>query len=200
MSALRDPAEPHAGATSMPLLQRYLATAIDLHRQVKHASWNLREPDTVILGKSLGKVALAMEYCCELLVAHAVMHDGTVNGTVQLVAARSFLPRYRLGRAAAHLHGAAVIEAMEIFAASARSTATGAVERGDRDTAALLIEIARCTERQIWMIRAAMPPAQPVPPPSPLAGEVSPDLLAPGEVDRYQIARNGAASSGGSRP
>lgn len=192
MSAHRDPAESPESATTIPLLERYLATAIDLHRQVKHAMWNLHEPDTAMLGKSLGKAALAVDYCCELLVAHALMQDAHVNGTVQVVAARSFLPRYRLGRAGAHLHGGAVIEAMEMFAASARSAATEAVERSDRDTAALLIEIARCIERQVWMVRAAVPP--------PMLAEVPAALLGQSEVARYRTARSRAVRAGGSRP
>lgn len=140
---------------SLALLDRYLAALIDLHRQVKHALWNLDGPGAVALGRPLDNVAVALDYCGDLIAAHAALLGGAVNGTVQVVVARSFLPRYPLDRADAAMHGRTVIVAMETLAGSVRAAAADASGWHDPDTAALMIEIARCIERQIWLVASA---------------------------------------------
>ena len=150
-----DPQQVLPSGQSLALLDGYLAAAIDLHRQVKHALWNLEEPGASALSKPLDNVATSLDYCCDLIVAHAALLGGAVNGTVQVVAARSFLSHYPLGRADALAHAGAVIEAMETLAGSVRTAATRAAGWHDPDTAALLIEIARCIERHVWLVGSA---------------------------------------------
>ena len=150
-----DPAKSSPGEQSLALLDEYLATTIDLHRQVKHALWNLEGSGAAALGKPLEKLAASLDYCCDLIVAHAALLGGAVNGTVQFVTARSFLSRYPLDRADARAHAGAVTGAMETLATALRSAATRAADWRDADTAAVLIEIARCIERHVWLVGSA---------------------------------------------
>ncbi len=154
MLALCDPAPETPHAPALALLDRFLAAAIDLHRQVKHAQWNLEGPDARAILPPLETAATALEYCCDLIVAHAGLLGGAVNGTIQAAAARSFLPSYPLNRTDARAHARALIAVMEMFAGALRD---GRAQ--DRDTAALLIEIARCIERQVWLLAATVVPA-----------------------------------------
>ena len=150
-----DPKQVLPSGQSLALLDGYLAATIDLHRQVKHALWNLEDPGASALSKPLDNVATSLDYCCDLIVAHAALRGGVVNGTVQVVAARSFLSRYPLDRADALAHAGAVIAAMETLAGAVRTAATRAAGWHDPDTAAVLIEIARCIERHVWLVGSA---------------------------------------------
>jgi len=80
------------------------------------------------------------------------MLGGTVQGTVQAAAARSFLAPYPLDRATAPTHAVAVVGAMEALAHSVRQASAHTQSCGDKETAALLDEVARGIERQIWTI------------------------------------------------
>ncbi len=150
-----DPVKASPGEQSLALLDGYLAATIDLHRQVKHALWNLEGPGAAALSTLLEKVATSLDYCCDLIVAHAALLGGAVNGTVQFVTARSFLSRYPLDRADARAHAGAVTGAMETLATAFRSAAMRAADWRDADTAAVLIEIARCIERHVWLVGSA---------------------------------------------
>lgn len=150
-----DPAQANPRTHSLMLLDRYLAATIDLHRQVKHAQWNLGGPCATAILETLDKVTNTLDYCCDLIVAHAVLLGGAVNGTVQVTAARSFLARYPLDKADARVHAAAVIGVMETLADSLRDAGAYATANHDSDTAALLIEIARFIERQTWLVGSA---------------------------------------------
>ena len=139
-------------AQSLALLDRHLAATIDLHGQVKHAQWNLRGPGVASVHEPLDKVAIALGHYSDLMAVQADMLGGTVQGTVQAAAARSFLAPYPLDRATAPTHAVAVVGAMEALAHSVRRAGAHARGCGDKDTAALLDEVARGIERQIWTI------------------------------------------------
>ena len=150
-----DPGLAHPRPCSLALLDRHLAAMIDLHRQVKHAQWNVVGCGAVALRGVLDQVATTLDYCCDLIAAHAALLGGAVNGTVQVAAARSFLGCYPLATADARAHASAVFTAMEAVAGSLRDAGAAAAERQDRDTAALLIEVARFIERDMWHVGAA---------------------------------------------
>ena len=143
------------GASSLALLDRHVAAAIDLHRQVKHAQWNVVGCGAAALRGTLDKLATGLDYCCDLIAAHADLLGVAVNGTVQVAAARSFLARYPLDRADARAHAGAVIAAVETLVGSLRGAAADAAECRDPETVALLIEIARFIKRDMWHVRAA---------------------------------------------
>ena len=144
------------GASSLALLDRHLAAAIDLHRQVKHAQWNVVGCGAAALRGTLDKLATGLDYCCDLIAAHADLLGVAVNGTVQVAAARSFLARYPLDRADAGAHADAVVAAVETLVVSLRGAAAHAAESRDPESAALLIEIARFIERDMWRVRTAV--------------------------------------------
>ena len=156
MLVTRDPGLARPGASSRALLDRYLAATIDLHRQVKHAQWNVVGCGAAALRGTLDKLATALDYCCDLIAAHADLLGVALNGTVQVAAARSFLGRYPLDRADARAHARAIIEVVETVAGSLRRASAHAAESGDPETAALLIEIIRFIERDMWRVRAAL--------------------------------------------
>ncbi len=147
-----DPMPAQVHALSLALLRRHLVAAIDLNGQVTHARWNLQGPAAGTFGDPLDQVVAALHYCCDLIVSHTGALGGAVNGTVQAAAAESFLVPYPLNRADARAHAGAVLAALETLAGSLRQAATLARDAGDGDTAALLIDVARCVERQVWLL------------------------------------------------
>ncbi len=150
-----DPAQAHPSAHALAPLDRHLAAAIDLHRRVKRAQRNMVGRGAAALCETLENVAMALDYCCDLMATHDALLGGAVSGTVQVAAARSFLAGYPLHWADARNHASAVTEAMEAVADAMRDAGAHAAESRDPDTAALLIEVARLIERDLWRIRSA---------------------------------------------
>ena len=198
-----DPGLARPGVSSLALLDRYLAATIDLHRQVKHAQWNVVGCGAAALRGTLEKLAIVLNYCCDLIAAHADLLGVAVNGNVQIAAARSFLARYPLDRADARAHADAVVVAVDILVGSLRGAAAHAAESRDPETAALLIEIARFVERDMWRVRsAATPPADKAPRPSAtprvVADPNGEDRPAAGWPDRrFQFPAAAAGHGGG---
>ncbi len=201
-----DPGLAHPGASSCALLDRYLAVTIDLHRQVKHAQWNVVGRGAAALRGTLDKLATALDYCCDLIAAHADLLGVALNGTVQVAAARSFLGRYPLERADARAHARAITAVVETVVDSLRRASAHAAESRDPETAALLIEIIRFIERDMWCVRGALlavadKAPRPRDAPRVVAGPDGEDRPAPSWSERrMQFPATAAGHGGGAAP
>src|ERR1700752_4346123 len=79
---------------SVGLLNRNLASAIDLERQAKQAHWNVKGPNFIALHELFDKVAETAEEFTDLLAERATALGGTAEGRVHAIAESSSLPRY----------------------------------------------------------------------------------------------------------
>jgi starvation-inducible DNA-binding protein len=142
---------------SVALLNRHLASAIDLHAQVKQAHWNVRGPTFIAIHELFDKVADVVEEFSDNIAERAGTLGGTAEGTVQTAAERSFLEPYRLGVADAEAHIEAVTAALASFGESVRNAIDESDQFGDIDTSDLFTEVSRGIDQQLWLVESHKP-------------------------------------------
>src|SRR3984893_13746816 len=74
---------------SVELLNRNLASAIDLERQAKQAHWNVKGPNFIALHELFDKVAEAAEEFIDLLAERVTALGGVAEGTIEAAAGHS---------------------------------------------------------------------------------------------------------------
>ena len=143
---------------SVPLLNRHLAAAIDLHAQVKQAHWNVRGPTFIAIHELFDKVADAAEGYSDLIAERAGALGGAAEGTIQVAVEHSFLERYRLGVADSATHIAAVTAALAAFGDSVRNAIDETAAFGDADTSDVFTEVSRGIDQQLWLVESHRQP------------------------------------------
>src|SRR5438132_5165781 len=105
---------------SVGLLNRNLASAIDLERQAKQAHWNVKGPNFIALHELFDKVAEAAEEFIDLLAERVTALGGTAEGRIQAVAGQSALPPYPDEIVSGREHVDALSTALAAFGRAAR--------------------------------------------------------------------------------
>ena len=145
---------------SVELLNRNLATAIDLHAQVKQAHWNVRGANFIAVHKLFDTVSEEVEAFSDLLAERAGGLGGTADGTIRTAAERTSLIAYPLGVADEQKHIFAISGALAAFGESVREASASATAFGDVDTADLFTQVSRGIDLQLWFVESHMPPKQ----------------------------------------
>ena len=143
---------------SVEILNHHLAAAIDLHAQVKQAHWNVRGPGFLAVHELFDTTAEAVEGYSDMLAERAGNLGGTAQGTLPVVAKRSFMVPYPLGIAHVEQHIFAVAAALAAFAQSARDAIDTTDAFGDKATADLFTEIVRGLDQNLWFVESHLPP------------------------------------------
>lgn len=136
------------------LMNRRLASAVDLQMQMKQAHWNVKGPSFIGLHELFDKVAGAVDGYVDLIAERIVQLGGIAEGTVRVSAARSQLEEYPLSIAEGTSHVSAVSTALAAFGREARGTINEAEELDDADTADLFTEISRGIDKWLWFVEA----------------------------------------------
>ncbi len=140
--------------SSIVLLNRHLAAAIDLQGQLKQAHWNVRGHGFIAVHELFDKVAAIVADAADEMAERCAALGGAVAGTVQVAAAQSFLVPYPLMIADVQKHVFAVAGALASFGQSVREAATTATKGNDADTADLFTQVSRAIDHQLWFIEA----------------------------------------------
>ena len=152
--ATRNSLPERVRAEAVGLLNRNLASAIDLQAQAKQAHWNVKGPNFIALHELFDKVAEAAEEFVDLLAERITALGGTAEGTVQIVADRSSLAAYPIAIVAQRDHLDALSSALAAFGAAAREAIDRAAGFGDADTADVFTEISREADKQLWLVES----------------------------------------------
>jgi len=80
------------------LLNGRLADAIDLQTQTKQAHWNVKGPHFIALHELFDKINEDVEEYVDEIAERAVQLGGVAEGTARMVANRSSLSEYPVGR------------------------------------------------------------------------------------------------------
>lgn len=139
---------------SVELLNKHLATAIDLHSQVKQAHWNVRGANFIAVHKLFDSVSEEVEAFSDLLAERAGGLGGTADGTIQVAAKRTSLIVYPLGIADEQKHIFAVSGALAAFGEGVREASVLATNFGDVDTADLFTQVSRGIDLQLWFVES----------------------------------------------
>lgn len=143
---------------SVELLNKHLATAIDLHAQMKQAHWNVRGPGFIAIHKLFDQVSTEVENYSDLLAERAAGLGGTANGTIQVAVKESFLIPYPLGVADELQHLFAVSGALAAFGGSIIEAIAKSAEIEDPTTADLFTEISRGIDQQLYFVESHLAP------------------------------------------
>jgi starvation-inducible DNA-binding protein len=154
MHQTRNTLSANIRAESVELLNKQLASAIDLHGQIKQAHWNVRGPNFIALHGLFDKCAEEAETYSDLIAERARGLGGEAEGTVQRAAQLSNLLAYSLGVADGEQHVFAVCGALAAFGESAREAIGRAAGYGDAATADLFTEISRNVDQQLWLVES----------------------------------------------
>jgi len=149
---------------SVGLLNRNLASAIDLERQAKQAHWNVKGPNFIALHELFDKVAEAAEEFIDLLAERVTALGGVAEGTIEAAAGHSALPSYPVEIGPEREHVDALSTALALFGKAAREAIDEAAQFGDADTADCL-HGDQPRDRQATVARRVSP-ARVVPPTS----------------------------------
>jgi starvation-inducible DNA-binding protein len=134
------------------LLQARLADAVDLVTQANQAHWNVKGPSFVGLHDLFEKVAEHGREHADLIAERIAALGGVAEGTAAVAAERSILPRYPLDIADGLAHVEALSIALATFGKAARAAIDGTSEMGDEVTVDLFTEVARGTDKDLWLV------------------------------------------------
>lgn len=141
-------------AQSVALLNKNLASAIDLHAQVKQAHWNVRGPGFIAAHELFDKVATQVEDTYDAIAERIGALGGTAQGTVGVAAKQSSLVPYNLGLADTQEHIFAVGASLAAFTSALRDGITQTDNFGDPITADLLTANCRELEKLLWFVES----------------------------------------------
>jgi starvation-inducible DNA-binding protein len=158
MHTTRNTLDQRIRIQSVELLNQHLATAIDLHAQVKQAHWNVRGGNFIAIHKLFDSVSEEVESFSDMLAERAGGLGGTAQGTIQMAAKHTSLIAYPLGVADEQQHIIAVSGALAAFGAGVRDASAKATEFGDVDTADLFTQVSRGIDLQLWFVESHVAP------------------------------------------
>ena len=136
------------------LMNRQLASAVDLQTQTKQAHWNVKGPSFIALHQLFDNVNKDVAFYVDLIAERIVQLGGIAEGTARVAALRSRLEEYPLELAEGEAHVEAVGRALSAFGHQALSTIGEAKARDDEDTADLFTEISRGLDQWLWLVEA----------------------------------------------
>lgn len=136
------------------LLNQRLADCIDLQTQCKQAHWNVKGPAFIALHKLFDDVNADVAAYVDLLAERVVQLGGTAQGTARMAAERSTLEEYPHSIAGGEGHVDALSSALAAFGSGTRKAIDQVDQLGDADTADILTEISRGTDKWLWFVEA----------------------------------------------
>lgn len=136
------------------ILQDRLSDAIDLQQQCKQAHWNVRGPSFIALHELFDKIAGEVEEHADLLAERIAQLGGAPDGTVRTAAKGTSLKEYPRDISAGSDHVEALSAALADFGARARADIDRTGKLGDADSADILTEISRASDKALWFVEA----------------------------------------------
>jgi len=136
------------------LMNKRLASAVDLQTQVKQAHWNVKGPNFIALHKLFDQINDSVESYVDMIAERIVQLGGVAEGTARVAAARSGLAEYPLDIADGLAHVDALSRSLSTFGHEARSTINEVTELEDAATADLFTEVARGIDKWLWFVEA----------------------------------------------
>jgi DNA-binding ferritin-like protein len=135
------------------LLDRHLASAIDLQLRIRYALWNAKDPHLAET-RELDATASEFQQFCDLIALRLRALGAVAQATLQRTRARSFLDPCPDVAASDEDHISAIDRALAKFRLSAAQARERAAAFRDQTTAALFGKLASAIDAQIWFLRS----------------------------------------------
>ena len=152
-----------ARAESIKALNQLLADIFDLMSQTKQAHWNIKGPRFIGLHKMFDEFAEGLEDYVDMIAERVTALGGYALGTARMAAKASRIPEYPTDVIMDLDHVRALSERYSIFANNTREAIDATDDAGDPDTADLLTDVSRDTDKWLWFLEAHLqaPPGEP---------------------------------------
>jgi starvation-inducible DNA-binding protein len=152
MKAIQNmPASKNGVDQIIELLDRHLASAIDLHSRISDAISNAEDP-RLAETRELNDTASEIDQFCELIKVRLRAMGAAAQVMLQEIQARSFLDPYPLAARGDQERISSISGALGKFRNSARQARDRAAALRDQTTAALFGKLARAIDAQIWFL------------------------------------------------
>jgi len=139
---------------AIALLNKILATTLDLKTQVKQAHWNVKGKDFYQLHLLFDAMAGELEEFIDLVAERVTTLGGYAMGTTRVAAQRSVLPEYVFDAVDSMDHVTALADRFAIYGKSLHKSIEQTAELGDADTADLYTEVSRTIDKHLWFLEA----------------------------------------------
>jgi starvation-inducible DNA-binding protein len=143
----RNDVPSNAKKVSITILQGCLVDTVDLYNATRQAHWNVKGPHFGQLHALFEQFYRALQDATDELAERLVQLGGTANGTTQALASQTRLKPYPTD----------LYAGMDHVAKTLREGIDQTDEAGDADTADLLTEQSRATDKMLWMLEAHLP-------------------------------------------
>ncbi len=136
------------------ILNRTLASTLDLKTQVKQAHWNVKGLNFYQLHELFDEMASELEEYIDSFAERITALGGTAYGTARVAAANSELPEYPLDIFDGKAHLIALADRYAPYAKVLRDGIAETDDLGDADTADLYTEVSRDIDKRLWFLEA----------------------------------------------
>ena len=138
------------------MLNTCLATAIDLHWQVKQAHWNIRGTHFISRHLLFDQVAKHVLAHADEFAERAGALGGYAEGTIRLSSKNTDLQEYDLSAVNGEDHIRAVVDRVARYAAAVREGIERSDDLKDPVTSDLLTKVLGETEQDLWFLESHM--------------------------------------------
>lgn len=146
-----------ARARTIEVLQPLVIDSVDLYTQIKHAHWNVKGPNFLMLHELFDDIAKDAIEWGDVMAERIVQLGGTADGTARIVAKHSSLREYPVKAARSSEHIAAVSDRLAAFGASVRNAIDSCDKAGDKDAADICTGISRAVDKHLWFVESHNP-------------------------------------------
>jgi starvation-inducible DNA-binding protein len=145
-----------ARADLIELLNSCLATAIDLHWQVKQAHWNIRGKQFISRHELFDDIADHVRAHADKFAERAGALGGYAQGTIRLAAKNSELEEYDLSAVNGDDHIRVLVDRVSRYAAAVREGIQRSGDLNDPVTEDLFTQVLGEVEQDLWFLESHM--------------------------------------------
>lgn len=150
----KHPLNENLRGAMVSLLQKHLATAIDLTYQTKQAHWNVKGMNFIAIHKLFDELHDTTEEYVDSLAERLTALGGQAHGTVQAAAANSLLEPYPLDLVKSEDHLRRLADSYAKWAGELVQGIEEASEAGDDRTEDLLTEVGRGIDEALYFLES----------------------------------------------
>lgn len=136
------------------ILNKTLATTLDLKTQVKQAHWNVKGKDFYQLHELFDEIATELEEYIDMVAERVTALAGYAMGTARVAAEQSIIPEFPFEIVNSMEYVTALADRFAPYAKHLREAIDQIDDLGDKDTADLYTEISRVIDKRLWFLEA----------------------------------------------
>ncbi|TPW26836.1 DNA starvation/stationary phase protection protein Dps [Pararhizobium mangrovi] len=150
----KNPIAENVRASNVALLQKHLATAVDITYQTKQAHWNVKGMNFIAVHKLFDELHEVTEEFVDTIAERLTALGGQAHGTVQAASENTVLEPYPLDLVNSEDHLRQLSEAYARWNAEVEKGIEEASESGDPLTEDLLTEVGRGLDKSLYFLES----------------------------------------------